>query len=332
MRIAVGFDHAGYPLKGTILAALEEAGHEVVDCGTDSAESVDYPVHAAAPPAGVRRARGPGRARMRLRHRGEHRGQQVPGVRAVNAHDAEEAEMARRHNDANVLALAGRTLDDDEARAIIETFLPSSSRAAPPAPRRSDRGNRERSTPRSRRRPERRQLDGPGPRLLQRAAVGGRSRDRGVAPARARAPAGHARDDRLGELRAARDPRGGGLGAHQQVRRGATRQALLRRLRVGRRLRAARDRPGEGAVRRRARERAAPRRRAGEQRRLHGAARPGRHDPRHGARPRRPPHPRHEAERVGQALQRRRLPGPAGGLPRRHGAGRARSRRSTGRR
>ncbi len=47
MRIAAGFDHAGYPLKRTIVAALEDAGHEVVDCGTDSEESVDYPVHAA---------------------------------------------------------------------------------------------------------------------------------------------------------------------------------------------------------------------------------------------------------------------------------------------
>ena len=57
MRIAAGFDHAGYPLKQTIVAALEGAGHEVVDCGTDSEESVDYPVHAArAAPAWSPRA------------------------------------------------------------------------------------------------------------------------------------------------------------------------------------------------------------------------------------------------------------------------------------
>jgi ribose 5-phosphate isomerase B len=47
----------------------------------------------------------------------------LEGVRAVNAHNAEEAEMARRHNDANVLALAGRSLSDDEAREIIGSFL-----------------------------------------------------------------------------------------------------------------------------------------------------------------------------------------------------------------
>jgi ribose 5-phosphate isomerase B len=47
----------------------------------------------------------------------------VDGVRAVNAHDTEEAEMSRRHNDANVLTLAGRRLSGEEARAIVERFL-----------------------------------------------------------------------------------------------------------------------------------------------------------------------------------------------------------------
>ena len=84
--------------------------------------------------------------------------------------------------------------------------------------------------------------------------------------------------------------------------------ALLRRLRGGRRRRAARDRPRQGAVRRRARERPAARRRAGQQRRLHGADRARRHDHGDGARPRRPPDPRDEAERLGQALRGRRLP------------------------
>ena len=70
MRVAVGFDHAGFPLKQTIVAALESAGHDVIDCGTDSEESVDYPVHAAAPRPLVSERRGrSGRARLRLRHR-----------------------------------------------------------------------------------------------------------------------------------------------------------------------------------------------------------------------------------------------------------------------
>jgi ribose 5-phosphate isomerase B len=124
MRIAAGFDHAGYPLKRTIMTVLEEAGHEVVDCGTDSEESVDYPVHAAQAAGMV----ADGRAELAVLACGSGTGvsivaNKLHGVRAVNAHDGEEAEMARRHNDANVLALAGRRVTADEARAIIQSFL-----------------------------------------------------------------------------------------------------------------------------------------------------------------------------------------------------------------
>src|SRR5919106_3493474 len=124
MRIAAGFDHAGYPLKHAIVAPLEEAGHEVVDCGTDSDASVDYPVHAAEAAGLVSE----GRADLAVLACGSGTGvsivaNKLKGVRAVNARDPEEAEMARRHNDANVLALAGRTLSDDDAGAIIRSFL-----------------------------------------------------------------------------------------------------------------------------------------------------------------------------------------------------------------
>ena len=146
-------------------------------------------------------------------------------------------------------------------------------------------------------------------RLLQPAARRGRSRDRRRARARARAPAAHAGDDRVGELRAAGRPRVPGLRADEQVRRGLSRQALLRRLRVRRRDRAARDRSREGAVRRRARQRAAARRRAGQRRRLPRAAAAGRHDPGPRAPARRPPHPRHEDQRVRPAVRHRALRG-----------------------
>jgi ribose 5-phosphate isomerase B len=124
MRIAAGFDHAGFPLKQAVVTALEEAGHEVIDCGTDSDESVDYPVHAAEAAGLV----ADGQAAMAVLACGSGTGvsivaNKLPGVRAVNARDPEEAEMARRHNDANVLALAGRSLSGDQARAIIESFL-----------------------------------------------------------------------------------------------------------------------------------------------------------------------------------------------------------------
>ncbi len=124
MRIAVGSDHAGYALKEQVVPLLEGAGHEVVDVGTDSEESTDYPLHAAE----AARLVGGGEADRAVLVCGSGVGvsivaNKVDGVRAVNAHDAEEAEMSRRHNDANVLALAGRRLDSGEAPAIIERFL-----------------------------------------------------------------------------------------------------------------------------------------------------------------------------------------------------------------
>lgn len=124
MRIAAGFDHAGYPLKETIVAALEGAGHDVVDCGTDSEEPVDYPVHAAQAASMV----ADGDADLAVLACGTGSGVSIVankhhGVRAVNARDPEDAEMARRHNDANVLALAGRKLGAGEVQAIIDAFL-----------------------------------------------------------------------------------------------------------------------------------------------------------------------------------------------------------------
>ena len=103
---------------------LERAGHEVVDVGTDSDESTDYPRHAAE----AARLVGQGEAERAVVVCGSGVGvsivaNKVDGVRSVNAHDPEEAEMSRRHNDANVLALAGRRLTEDEAEPIVERFL-----------------------------------------------------------------------------------------------------------------------------------------------------------------------------------------------------------------
>lgn len=124
MKVAVGSDHAGYGLKELTRALLEEGGHEVVDVGTDSEESTDYPRHAADAAQMV----AGGQADRAVLVCGSGVGvsivaNKIDGARAVNAHDAEEAEMSRRHNNANVLALAGRRLTLDEARPIVETFL-----------------------------------------------------------------------------------------------------------------------------------------------------------------------------------------------------------------
>jgi ribose 5-phosphate isomerase B len=124
VRIAIGSDHAGWELKEAVAPSLEAAGHELIDVGTDSPESVDYPDPAAA----AARLVGAGDAERAVLVCGSGVGvaivaNKVEGVRAVNAHDPEEAEMSRRHNDANVLTLAGRRLDADAASPILASFL-----------------------------------------------------------------------------------------------------------------------------------------------------------------------------------------------------------------
>lgn len=124
MRIAMGSDHAGYELKEAVKARLESEGHQVVDVGTNSTDSTDYPQYAAA----ASRLVAEGEAERGVLVCGSGVGvsivaNKVDGVRAVNAHDPEEAEMSRRHNDANVLTLAGRRFSSDQAAPIVETFL-----------------------------------------------------------------------------------------------------------------------------------------------------------------------------------------------------------------
>jgi ribose 5-phosphate isomerase B len=124
MRVAIGFDHAGYPLRKTLVPLLEQAGHELIDCGTDSDDSVDYPVHAAR----AARLVSSGEADRAVLACGTGAGVSIVankfvGVRAINARDPDDAQIGRRHNNANVLALAGRRLGTGEVREIVEAFL-----------------------------------------------------------------------------------------------------------------------------------------------------------------------------------------------------------------
>ncbi|HEX4345537.1 MAG TPA: ribose 5-phosphate isomerase B [Solirubrobacteraceae bacterium] len=124
MRIAIASDHAGYELKEHVKAQLAAAGHDVVDVGPDSDESVDYPRYAA--PAARLVAEGDAEKGVLVCGSGVGVAivaNKVPGVRAVNAHDVEEAQLARAHNDANVVTLSGRRLDGAQADAIVEAFL-----------------------------------------------------------------------------------------------------------------------------------------------------------------------------------------------------------------
>ena len=124
MVIAVGSDHAGYHLKEHVKDGLLAEGHEVIDVGTRSPESVDYPAfaqHAA-------RLVSDGQVDRAVLACGSGVGvaivaNKVAGVRAVNAHDPSEVEMARRHNDANTVTLSGSRLAPQEADAIVERFL-----------------------------------------------------------------------------------------------------------------------------------------------------------------------------------------------------------------
>ncbi len=123
-RIALGADHAGFHAKETIKKFLEASGYAVDDLGTWSEESVDYPDYARA----VAERVAAGEDQMGILACGTGIGMaitanKVPGIRAAVAHDAMTARLAREHNDANVLTLGGRVVDDARAIEIVRDFL-----------------------------------------------------------------------------------------------------------------------------------------------------------------------------------------------------------------
>jgi ribose 5-phosphate isomerase B len=124
VRIALACDHAGYPLKVALKVFLQEQGHHVLDLGTDSAEAVDYPDFCAA----AARAVVDGRVERAVVVGGSGQGEQlaankVRGVRAALCNDTYLAELSRRHNDANVLAIGGRIVAAPLAQEIVRLWL-----------------------------------------------------------------------------------------------------------------------------------------------------------------------------------------------------------------
>lgn len=124
MRIALGADHAGYDLKSHLVTVLTDLDHTVVDLGTDSDESVDYPVFCAA----VARAVARGDVERGIVLGGSGQGEQIAankvhGVRAALCNDLYTARMAREHNDANVLSLGGRIVAPALADEIVICFI-----------------------------------------------------------------------------------------------------------------------------------------------------------------------------------------------------------------
>jgi ribose 5-phosphate isomerase B len=123
-RIAIGSDHAGFELKTHLVELLGGQGHEIIDLGTDSTESVDYVPFCAAVGRTVR----DGDADLGIVVGGSGQGEQlaankVRGVRAALCNELYTARMARAHNDANVLAMGGRVVGVGLAEEIVALFL-----------------------------------------------------------------------------------------------------------------------------------------------------------------------------------------------------------------
>jgi ribose 5-phosphate isomerase B len=126
-RIAIGSDHAGFDLKQHLIGVLQRDGHDVLDHGTHSTESCDYPPICAAVGRTVR----DGSAEVGIVLGGSGQGEQlaankVHGVRAALCNDLYTARMARAHNDANVLSMGGRVVGIGLAEEILATFLATS--------------------------------------------------------------------------------------------------------------------------------------------------------------------------------------------------------------
>lgn len=123
MKVAVGCDHGGFVLKDAVIGTLEELGAQVVDFGTYSTESVDYPVYGKK----VADAVASGECDLGVVMCGTGIGisiaaNKVKGIRAAVVTNEFMAEMTRRHNNANVIALGGRVITPEEAKVLVKAW------------------------------------------------------------------------------------------------------------------------------------------------------------------------------------------------------------------
>jgi len=124
LKVAIGSDHAGYPLKEEVANLLRDDGYEITDLGTFSIESVDYPDIAVEVSTAV--ARGEFDRGILICGTGigmTIAANKVPGIRAAATSDVYSARMARAHNNANVLGMGGRVVGPGLAHEIAKTFL-----------------------------------------------------------------------------------------------------------------------------------------------------------------------------------------------------------------
>jgi RpiB/LacA/LacB family sugar-phosphate isomerase len=124
MKIAIGADHAGFALKDQVRDALREAGHEVADLGTNSAESADYPDYAGAVAHGV--VSGAAERGVLVCSTGvgmSIAANKVNGIRAALAISPDEVRLTRAHNDANIITIGARYTDLQAANEMVRIFL-----------------------------------------------------------------------------------------------------------------------------------------------------------------------------------------------------------------
>jgi len=124
VKVAVACDHAGFPLKQTIMDVVSKAGHEVIDLGTDSTASVDYPDFAEKAGRAIQRKE----ADRAIVICGSGVGAAVAankmiGVRAGLCHDTYSAHQCVEHDDVNVLTLGARSIGPEIAIEVVRTFL-----------------------------------------------------------------------------------------------------------------------------------------------------------------------------------------------------------------
>ncbi|WP_297811104.1 ribose 5-phosphate isomerase B [uncultured Finegoldia sp.] len=124
MKIAIAADHGGFELKNSMVEYIKSLGNEVVDLGTNSADSVDYPDYAKKVCEEIQK----GNCELGILICGTGIGMslaanKLKGIRAACVSDVYSAKMSRNHNNANVLCIGARVVGDEVAKLIIKTFL-----------------------------------------------------------------------------------------------------------------------------------------------------------------------------------------------------------------
>lgn len=126
-KIAIGSDHAGFELKEKVKKLLSELGYDVVDFGTNSLDSVDYPLIAKSVAKSVA-SKSPSRGILIC---GTGIGMsiaanKIKGIIAANCFDAETAKLSRQHNNSNILTMGGWMINPEKAKEIVTTWLGTS--------------------------------------------------------------------------------------------------------------------------------------------------------------------------------------------------------------